>query len=367
MKLKKSIVAIIAIVAVCALSLCVFVGCNNDDKDADVAATNNAETLGTAVAAAASYMGGATAGAAADEEATDFEEGINFEFDASASATGIGSILGNAIEQMKPIIESAMEPIVEQGVQAVQQLVGDKDVAVKTEESDKDGYNTKITITISDLNEDGEKVVLDEYILYMNIEDGKDIESKEFNYTAALTITVNEKEITLFSFDGTAAYDADLGSVAFNFSLGSGIAGVDFTASATKDGNVLLTVDADAFESFDASVSIEIGKLADDKYGATVTVEGSANVNALVAEVAANFKAVVSVSGAEAVEGEEYTFDLGGSVEIGASVTYNGTVYAFNGNATLDGQAKYNVEADDLTLGIKGTVAFDYSGTQAEK
>ncbi len=365
MKLKKSIVAIIAIVAVFALSLCVFVGCNNGDKDEDVVATNNAETLGTAVAAAASYMGGATAGAAADEEA--FEEGINFEFDASASATGIGSFVGSAIEQIKPIIEDAMEPIVEQGVQAVQELVGDKDVAVKTEESDKDGYNTKITVTISDLNEDGEKVVLDEYVLYMNIEDGKTVDSKEFNYTAALTVTVNDEEITLFSFDGTAAYDADLGSVAFNFSLGSGIAGVDFTATATKDGNVLLTVGADALESLDASVSIEIGKLADGKYGATVTVEGSATVNVIIATAKANFKAVVSVSGAEAVEGEEYTFDLGGSVEIGVSVTYNDTVYAFNGNATLDGQAKYNVEADDLTLGIKGTVAFTYSGTQAEE
>lgn len=372
MKLKKSIVAIIAIVAVCALSLCVFVGCNNNDEkgaDASIAETN-AETLGTAVAAAASYMGGATAGAMA-EETEEIEDGINFEFEANASVSGIGVIkpvIDSAIEAMKPVVEDAIEPFMEQGIQAVKDFVGDKKVDVTTAESDKDGYNTKIIVTISDINADGEEVVFDEYVLYLNIKDGESLDSKEFSYTASLVITVNEEEIELFAFEGTASYDADLGSVAFNFSLGAlaDMAGVDFTATATKDGNVLLTIGADALDSFSASVSVEIGKLADGKYGATVTVAGNMDISLAGVAIVANFEAIVTVSGAEVVEGEEYSFDLGGSVDIDASMTYGGMIATAEGSATLNGQAKYNVAEDELTFGINGTVALDYAVTQAE-
>lgn len=365
MKLKKSIVAIIALVAVCALSLCVFVGCNNGDKETP-AATNNAETLGTAVAAAAQYMGGAAAGAAA-EDTDNFEEGVNLEFDASASISGIGAFVNTAIDAVKPVIENVMEPIVEQGVKAVQELVGDKDVQVTTAESDKDGYNTKLIVSIYDVDENGEKVLADEYVLYLNIKDGKDIESKEFNYTASIVAKINDKEVEIFSFDGSAAYDAEIGSVAFNFSLGAaGIADVDFTATATKDGNVVLAIDTAAFESFNAGVEIEIGKLDGGKYGAIVTVTGDAKINVVVAEANANFKAIINVSAAEVQANEEYSLDLAGSVEIGVSVTYGETVYAYDGSATLNGQAKYLVESDDLTVGIKGTVAFNYSNNQAK-
>lgn len=367
MKLKKSLIAIIAIVAVCALSLCVFVGCNNNKEDEPVASTN-AETIGTAVAAAASYMNGGIAGSAAEDEDA-FEEGFNLDFDASASVSGLGTIVGGmvdtALNGVKPIIENALEPIIEKGVEAVQEFVGDSKVEVKTEESDKDGYNTKIVVTVTSVDPQTNAEVANDYVLYMNIKDGKDIESKEFNYDASINATINGEEVELFAFSGTAAYDADLGSVAFNFTLGTGIAGVDFTASATKDGNVVLEIGADAFDSFDASVSIEIGKLAEGKYGAIVTVEGSANLNLGVA-VAANFKAVVNVAGAEIADGEEYSLDLNGSVAIDVKVTYGGTEYAFNGNAAINGQAKYDVANDDLAVGINGTVAFNYAQNQAE-
>ena len=103
-----------------------------------------------------------------------------------------------------------------------------------------------------------------------------------------------------------------------------------------------------------AALSVEIGKLADGKYGAIVTAQGDASVNNILGggNVGVKFVATVNIyANSQENAGE---FALNGSVE--ATVTAMNVTY--KGTANLTGKAVYDADKDEAVVGLKGVINF---------
>lgn len=300
--MKKATVSILALVLVVSLSLVAFVACNPKDSEK----ASNSEVLGTTVAVLASNMAGGASAAAEDNADVNFNAGVNIQ-------------------------------------------VGD---------------NNQLSLGAEAVATGKEEVR--ELALYVKLSEGAELEGKK-DYTFEAKVTYvkkataegeEDKEYAVTSFKGSATFDKAKDTTIFT--LGAS-AGDDSTANAfanvkayaTAQGTVKIEMGAGAgiSETLGASagLSVEVGKLADGKYGAVVTANGSASVTG-VASV--DFVATINVyANSQENAGE---FVLNGNVK--ATVSALGVTY--EGTANLTGKAVYDATKDEAVVGLNGTINF---------
>lgn len=352
--MKKATVSILALVLVVSLSLVAFVACNPKDSEK----ASNSEVLGTTVAVLASNMAGGASAAAEDNADVNFNAGVNIQvgdnnqlsLGAEAVATGIGTTL-------KPMIQGMVDRL--------DTVLSENGIKVEKVESTDAEYTEKYSITITYVDATGKEEVR-ELALYVKLSEGAEIEGKK-DYTFEAKVTYvkkataegeEDKEYAVASFSGKANFDTAKDTMIFT--LGAS-AGDDSTANAfanvkayaTAQGTVKIEMGAGAgiSETLGASagLSVEVGKLADGKYGAVVTANGSASVTG-VASV--DFVATINVyANSQENAGE---FVLSGNVK--ATVSALGVTY--EGTANLTGKAVYDATKDEAVVGLKGTINF---------
>jgi hypothetical protein len=349
----KKFFKVLAVVLVVAMLATMLVACK-DDKEDETAKASNAETLGTTAAVVANCISSGSASAAGDTESEQPEEGVNISFGANAGlvATGIGAAINATL---KP----SLDYIVELGVGSVQNVAAEG--AVKVEQAatcDDASFDVQYNITVTHYDNELEKDVVDSFKLYVDA-DGADINgTKDYHFTAKFVAVVGEGEEAsakaLLSFSGDCKYDSTIDGMKFIIAVDiPGIAEASVSAYATKAGTIAINVNGNVLGTVEADVTVELGKLADNKYGANVTV--SAGVAGYTAKVN------VSVSGekvTKVVEEENvivYQFVVNGNLEIKtpeiASKIYKVT-------ATLAGTASYDVNADEFKVYLEGNANY---------
>lgn len=352
--MKKATVSILALVLVVSLSLVAFVACNPKDSEK----ASNSEVLGTTVAVLASNMAGGASAAAEDNADVNFNAGVNIQvgdnnqlsLGAEAVATGIGTTL-------KPMIQGMVDRL--------DTVLSENGIKVEKVESTDAEYTEKYSITITYVDATGKEEVR-ELALYVKLSEGAEIEGKK-DYTFEAKVTYvkkataegeEDKEYAVASFSGKANFDTAKDTMIFT--LGAS-AGDDSTANAfanvkayaTAQGTVKIEMGAGAgiSETLGASagLSVEVGKLADGKYGAVVTANGSASVTG-VASV--DFVATINVYANSKDDAGEFV--LNGNVK--ATVSALGVTY--EGTANLTGKAVYDATKDEAVVGLNGTINF---------
>lgn len=355
--MKKVVVIFLTLALVLSMSL-VFVAC--DDDDAQTA--SNAEVLGTAVAVAAQYTGGLTAAEASSDANVDFNAGVNLSVGENNElsvgselvATGIGSIV-------KPVLQSA--------VNSVKDMLGENGITVGKVDNDNADYDEKYAITITHIDEETAQETTQNLALYIKItSDQGSVEGKTaytFNAKVVYVVVsdkedVENREIEITSFSGSATFDDIKNAMIFNLGASAGsedsanaFAGIKAYGTAT--GSVVVEMGAGAGISetlgASASLSIEVGKLADGKFGAVVTAEGNAEVSGITS---VGFVATVNVyANSQENSGE---FALNGEVVATVNVPILGE---YKGTATLNGKAVYDADKDEAVIGLNGTISFE--------
>ncbi len=338
----KKVISLIVIVALIASLSVAFVACNNDgDQKA-----SNVETLGTAVATVAQMTGASSASSAAEAEEA-FEAGLSFDLSASANAS-VGESIQSAFNEMGDVLSEALAECVD----GVQSWVGQSNVDITSSASDKEGFDEKITITFT--SGEGEDAVSTTLGLYVKInEENKTVDSKQgYTFTATLFYETAESSQEIISINGTATYSEAQGTVVFGFSVGS-IAQIN--AYATEDGKVAIDFGANiGIATFD--FQIEVGKLANGTYGATIASAGSVNLGIISADVAISIN--VTATGVE----DAGEFDVNGTFTSTVAVPVVGS---FSANATLDGKAVLDTATGDFEVGLTGSL--DVQAVEAEQ
>lgn len=362
--MKKATVSILALVLVVSLSLVAFVACNPKDSEK----ASNSEVLGTTVAVLASNMAGGASAAAEDNADVNFNAGVNIQvgdnnqlsLGAEAVATGIGTTL-------KPMIQGMVDKL--------DTVLSENGIKVEKVESTDAEYTEKYSITITYVDDATGKEEVRELALYVKLSEGAELEGKK-DYTFEAKVTYvkkataegeEDKEYVVTSFKGSATFDKAKDTTIFT--LGAS-AGDDSTANAfanvkayaTAQGTVKIEMGAGAgiSETLGASagLSVEVGKLADGKYGAVVTANGSASVTG-VASV--DFVATINVyANSQENAGE---FVLNGNVK--ATVSALGVTY--EGTANLTGKAVYDATKDEAVVGLNGAISFQKVENQNNK
>lgn len=353
--MKKATVSILALVLVVSLSLVAFVACNpKDSKKA-----SNAEVLGTTVAVMASQMTGGATTAADDKADATFNAGVNLDVSNGASLS-FGS------ELVAAGIGKALQPAIQSMVDKLDTVLNDNGIKVEKVDSNDAEYTEKYSISYTYVDEKTGKETTRELALYVKLSEGAELEGKK-DYTFEAKVTYvkkataegeEDKEYAVTSFKGSATFDKAKDTTIFT--LGAS-AGDDSTANAfanvkayaTAQGTVKIEMGAGAgiSETLGASagLSVEVGKLADGKYGAVVTANGSASVTG-VASV--DFVATINVyANSQENAGE---FVLNGNVK--ATVSALGVTY--EGTANLTGKAVYDATKDEAVVGLNGTINF---------
>lgn len=353
--MKKATVSILALVLVVSLSLVAFVACNpKDSKKA-----SNSEVLGTTVAVMASQMTGGATTAADDKADATFNAGVNLDVSNGASLS-FGS------ELVAAGIGKALQPAIQSMVDKLDTVLNDNGIKVEKVDSNDAEYTEKYSISYTYVDEKTGKETTRELALYIKLSEGAELEGKK-DYTFEAKVTYvkkataegeEDKEYAVTSFKGSATFDKAKDTTIFT--LGAS-AGDDSTASAfanvkayaTAQGTVKIEMGAGAgiSETLGASagLSVEVGKLADGKYGAVVTANGSASVTG-VASV--DFVATINVyANSQENAGE---FVLNGNVK--ATVSALGVTY--EGTANLTGKAVYDATKDEAVVGLNGTINF---------
>ena len=323
--MKKATVSILALVLVVSLSLVAFVACNPKDSEK----ASNSEVLGTTVAVLASNMAGGASAAAEDNADVNFNAGVNIQvgdnnqlsLGAEAVATGIGTTL-------KPMIQGMVDRL--------DTVLSENGIKVEKVESTDAEYTEKYSITITYVDDATGKEEVRELALYVKLSEGAELEGKK-DYTFEAKVTYvkkataegeEDKEYAVTSFKGSATFDKAKDTTIFT--LGAS-AGISETLGAS------------------AGLSVEVGKLADGKYGAVVTANGSASVTG-VASV--DFVATINVyANSQENAGE---FVLNGNVK--ATVSALGVTY--EGTANLTGKAVYDATKDEAVVGLNGAISF---------
>lgn len=342
--MKKAIVSVLCVVLVLSLSVVAFVACDKNDKTA-----SNSDVLGTAVAVAASQLGGAST--AADESADDFKAGINLNIGNDAASLAASTTINGIGKIVSPIIESA--------VGKVDKFLGDNGISVNKVESDDKNYSEKFSITYTYVNNKTGESVTEELALYVKLSEGAELEGKkDYTFDAKVVKVVKQegKDIKkdLASFSGKATFDTDKDAMVFSFGADgtSASAFANLKAYSTKKGSIVLEMNAGAGISgtaaANASVSIELGK-ADNKYGAIVTVTG----NTEAFGYGASFTVIAKVSANSAEDASD--FAISGSFDATIKL---GALGDYNAKADLNGKAHYDAKSDSLQLGLDGNVTF---------
>ena len=352
--MKKATVSILALVLVVSLSLVAFVACNPKDSEK----ASNSEVLGTTVAVLASNMAGGASAAAEDNADVNFNAGVNIQvgdnnqlsLGAEAVATGIGTTL-------KPMIQGMVDRL--------DTVLSENGIKVEKVESTDAEYTEKYSITITYVDDATGKEEVRELALYVKLSEGAEIEGKK-DYTFEAKVTYvkkataegeEDKEYAVASFSGKANFDTAKDTMIFTLGASAGETALhafaNVKAYATAQGTVKIEMGAGAgiSETLGASagLSVEVGKLADGKYGAVVTANGSASVTG-VASV--NFVATINVyANSQENAGE---FVLNGNVK--ATVSALGVTY--EGTANLTGKAVYDATKDEAVVRLNGTINF---------
>jgi len=348
--MKKAIVSVLCVVLVLSLSVVAFVACDKQDNKA-----SNSEVLGTAVAVAASQLGGAGASTASTDAADDdFTAGINLNVGSDTiSATAGASIKG---------IGSMVQPIVESAVNSVDKFLGDNGISVTKVDSDDADYSEKYAISFTYVDEATGESMTEEYALYVKLDEGVELEGKkDYTFTAKVAKIVKQEgkediKIDLTSFSGKANFDTAKDAMVFTLGAiadcDAASAFANIQAYSTAKGTIVLEMGAGAGISGTANaevnLSIELGKLADNKYGAIVTVTGDTSV----AGYGVKFTLVANVSANSAEDAKD--FAINGNLNATVNVPVLG---AYNATADLTGKAQYNVEKDTLEVGLTGNVS----------
>ncbi len=351
--MKKTVIAILSVILVLSLSMVALVACNNDN-DADKA--SNTEVLGTAVAVAAQSAMDSASSSATDNTEDDFQAGVNLTVGNGAIDLAAGATING--------IGAAVKPVLEKTVAQVDQFLGENGIKVEKVASDREGYTDKLAISGTYVDEKTGESKTYEYALYVGVQGGDGIDGKKDYTFNALIVIPTDGEPLESAFSGTATYDKSKDTMIFNLSAGantkddyaSAFAGVK--AYATAKGTVVIELSASADVAAtigaNASVSVEIGKLDENKYGAVVTVSG----NATFAGYGASFNVTANVY-ANSTE-DAMDFDIDGKLE--ATVVVPESVPVVGGtwkaSADLKGKAKYVVKDDALEVGLNGNVTF---------
>lgn len=350
--MKKAIVSVLCVVLVLSLSVVAFVACDKQDNKA-----SNSEVLGTAVAVAASQLGGAGASTASTDAADDdFTAGINL----NVGSDGASLVAGASIKG----IGAMVQPVVESAVNSVDKFLGDNGISVTKVDSDDADYSEKYAISFTYVDEATGESMTEEYALYVKLDEGVELEGKkDYTFTAKVAKIVKQEgkediKIDLTSFSGKANFDTAKDAMVFTLGASaesdSASAFANIQAYSTAKGTIVLEMGAGAGISGTANaevnLSIELGKFADNKYGAIVTVKGDTSV----AGYGVKFTVVANVSANNAEDAKD--FAINGSLD--ATVNLGAALGEYNAKADLSGKAQYNVEKDTLEVGLTGNVNF---------
>ena len=318
--MKKKILAILLVVSMVAALAVGLTACNKDKKTAPAKA-NNAETLGTAIAVAMNSSAAGTASAQGDENVDPYFtiKGIP---GISLATNEIAKYLNEYVNNAKAYIRN-------------------HDVNVKVEKSDKEGFNFKMTMTVTYKDAEGNEHA-EESVIYINakkIKDGKvteedaDINGKE-DY--AFEAVVMHGEANLVEIKGTCEYDKEKDTMVFKFGAGVGVevdnVGVKVTAYANEKGGVVVEVNVGVDNACKVNVKVELGKISDTEHGAKVYVDvavGKEGQETVKVNVVANV-----ISNANATNLDKNDFAINGT----ATVVVVGSV---NVNVDISGVAKY--------------------------
>lgn len=346
--MKKAIVSVLCVVLVLSLSVVAFVACDKNDKTA-----SNSDVLGTAVAVAASQLGGATT--AADESADDFKAGINLNVGNDAASLAASATINGIGKTVAPIIKSA--------VGKVDKFLGDNGISVNKVESDDKDYSEKFSITYTYVDKSTGETLTEELALYVKLSEGAELEGKkDYTFDAKVVKVVKQEgkedmSITLTSFSGKATFDTAKDAMVFSFGAGangdSASAFANIQAYSTKKGTIVLEMKAGAgiVDTANAgiSTSIELGKIANNKYGAIVTVTG----NTEAFGYGGSFTVTAKISANSTDDAAD--FAISGSLDANINLPVLGE---YNAKADLNGKAHYDVKSDSLQLGLDGNVTF---------
>ena len=199
---------------------------------------------------------------------------------------------------------------------------------------------------------------------YVGVQGGDGIDGKKDYTFNALIVIPTSSEPLEFAFSGTATYDKSKDTMIFNLGANANTeddyanAFAGIKAYAPKKGTVVVELNAGAgvTESIvaNASVSVELGKLDENRYGAVVTVSG----NATVAGYGASFNVTANVYANSTEDATD--FNINGKFEATIALpdvpVVGGT---YKASADLSGKAKYVVENDTLEVGLNGNVTFE--------
>lgn len=355
--MKKTLVSVLALVLVVSLSLVAFVACNDKDDDKN-AKVSNTEVLGTTVAVLASNAASGASCAAEDDADVNFNAGVNISVGENNQLT-LGS------EVVATGIAKTLKPMIQTMVDRVDDVLGENGVKVEKVDSDDAEYTEKYSITITYVDEESGEESTRSLALYVKLSEGAEIEGKT-NYTfdaKVMWVGADGNEVEVAAFKGEANFDNAKDAMVFTLGAQAGDeenvgAFANIKAYATAQGTVKIEMGAGAGVSetvgANAALSVEIGKLADGKYGAIVTAQGDASVSnaPVVGNVGVNFVATVNVyANSQENAGE---FALSGNVE--ATVTAMNVTY--KGTADLTGKAVYDADKDEAVVGLNGVINF---------
>lgn len=315
--MKKKILAILLVVSMVAALAVGLTACNKDKKTAPAKA-NNAETLGTAIAVAMNSSAAGTASAEGDENVDPYFT-INGIPGISLATNEIAKYLNEYVNNAKAYIRN-------------------HDVKVDVSASDKEGFNFKMTMTVTYKDAEGNEHA-EESVIYINakkIIDGKvteedaDINGKE-DY--AFEAVVMHGEANLVEIKGTCEYDKEKDTMVFKFGSSVGVevdnVGVKVTAYANEKGGVVVEVNVGVYNACKVNVKVELGKISDTETGAKVYVDVAAAGETVKVNVVANV-----ISNANATNLDKNDFAINGT----ATVVVVGSV---NVNVDINGVAKY--------------------------
>ena len=303
------------------------VGLTACNKDKDKA--NNAETLGTAIAVAMNSV------AETGSVSTDADKDLDSEFTFGGSTIpGLSDAAAELTKYFDKYINNAKA------------YIKNHDVNVEVEKSDKEGFNFKMTMTVTYKNAKGEDVI-EESVIYINAkklnkkgevtDKDADINGKD-NYAFDAVVMHGEKEFV--TIKGTCTYNKDKDAMVFNFEGIGGVnvavdgVGVNVTAYANDNGGVVVEVDVGVDGACTVKTKVELGKISDTETGAKVYVD------VLVGEEGKEGKEIVKVNvvanvtaNDKATNLEKNDFAINGTADV--------TVLGRTIKCTIEGTAKY--------------------------
>lgn len=333
--MKKKILAILLVVSMVAALAVGLTACNKDKKTAPAKA-DNAETLGTAIAVAMNSSAG-TGSASADAD-KDLDSEFTF---GGLKVPGLSDAAAELTKYLEKYINNSKA------------YIKNHNVNVEVEKSDKEGYNFKMTMTVTYKDAEGNEHA-EESVIYINakkIKDGEvkpdedaDINGKE-DYVFEAVVMHGEKEFV--TIKGTCTYNKDKDAMVFNFkgigdvNVAVDGVGVNVTAWANDNGGVVVEVNVGVDGACTVNAKVELGKISDTETGAKVYVDvvvTAADKELVKVNVVANVTA-----NDKATNLDKNDFAINGTADV--------TVAGQTIKGTIDGTAKYIPSETEVEAG----------------